>query len=57
MSPYILDKTFYFCSTYEPSTVDRVYVHIEVCRDQLEFLDTQGTSCQQPSNVMYKYEY
>ena len=51
MSPCILGKICCFFSTYQPSTVDRVHVHIEVCRDQLECHDTQGTLCQQPSNV------
>ena len=51
MSPCILGKICCFFSIYQPSTVDRVHVHIEVCRDQLECLDTQGTLCLQPSNV------
>ena len=51
MSSCIPGKTSCFFSTYQPSTVDRVYGHIEVYKDQLEFLDTQGTLCQQPSNV------
>ena len=52
MSPYTLDKISYFFSTNEPDRVDRRHAHTLVCKDQLEYLDTQH-NWQHPLNNMY----
>ena len=51
MSPCTQRRICHDFSTCEPSTVDKRYVHIEVYKDQLECLDTQGTSYNQQLKV------